>query len=511
MAAPATSIDTLHHAFSEHEGFVRQRLRGLGVPPQFLDDATQDVFEVLVRRIGDYDPERPFVPWMAGVARKVAKRHRERGQRQPLSLVSEPVDAPRSDPERAAMTDEARRKFDRFLDRLTAEQWEVFVLSEIEGLKGTEISEELGVNLSTVYARLRKAKKQLRRATGPSRNWLPAWLPVIGVGRRKATTAPVVGGVLGGGLAISLGLGMCATNEDESNPPRSKVTAVDATAPADPVASAAVGGVEARPADSPDADAKALAEAAADARAPENNDGWVAGPTGNVTEGDATFSRESHTRVRGDVVEFRMTYVGDDEVAMSQSLADMSADGMTIVQRLPDQIEIPAGEEVEVFAKVRATEPGVVRWRYRYGNGDSSAGSTFSYVFEDGELRSCEPHECDEDAPPLIESGQTKTVAIDNACSERVRFALLPEHGRPPEGTEIHVFAPGEERTITMDAAASLVVIDDAGNPTYGLGTDGDGAVKFFDDDQSGSCGGTVTDAGYDESQDRGARIEEHE
>lgn len=496
MAAPATSIDTLHQAFSEHEGFVRQRLRGLGVPPQFLDDAAQDVFEVLVRRIGDYDPERPFVPWMAGVARKVAKRHRERGQRQPLALVSEPADAPRSDPERAAMTDEARRKFDRFLDRLTPQQWEVFVLSEIEGLKGTEISEELGVNLSTVYARLRKAKKQLRRATGPSRNWLPAWVPFVGLGRKSGSATPVVGGVIGGGLALSLGLGMCATNEEESSTPRSAEVEPSV---GEVASAAAVGGVAARPADAPARDAKALAVASTEARAPENNDGWVPQSSGVSTEGDGTLSRENHTRITGDVLELRITYVGDDDEAMSRSLVRSVPDGFRVVVPPPEHVEIPAGEEVQVYAKLEATRPGAVHWEYAYGFGASSTGATLSYVNDNGKLRKCEPHECDREAAPLTDSGKVKTVEIENECGERIRFALVAEHGKPPEGTEIHVFGTGDKRTMTMDEAAHLVVLDEAGNPTYGLATSGDGEIRFYDDDQSKGCAGTARDAGAGE------------
>jgi len=493
MAAPATSIDTLHHAFSEHEGFVRQRLRGLGVPAHFLDDATQDVFEVLVRRIGDYDPERPFVPWMAGVARKVAKRHRERGQRQPLALVSEPAGALRSDPERAAMTDEARRKFDRFLDRLTPEQWEVFVLSEIEGLKGTEISEELGVKLSTVYARLRKAKKQLRRATGPSRNWLPAWMPFVGLSRRSGSATPVVGGVIGGGLALTLGLGMCSTSEDETNTPRANsAESVNAT---ERVASAAaVGGVAARPSNAPAHDAKALVVAKADALAPENNDGWVAQANGVSTEGDATLSRESHTRVVGDVVELRLSYVGDDEQDMSRSLVHSLPDGFEVLVAPPQHVEIPAGEEVQIFAKLRASRPGVVRWKYAYGFGASSSGATLAYVNENGTLRECRDHECDEDGVPLGDTGKVKTVEIENECGERIRFALLAEHGKPPEGTEIHVLGTGDKRTMTMDEQAHVVVLDEAGNATYGLGTTGDGEIHFYTDDQSNRCAGTAKD-----------------
>ncbi|MFY0533997.1 RNA polymerase sigma factor [Nannocystis pusilla] len=50
-----------------------------------------------------------------------------------------------------------------FLGELDPDRWAVFVLSEIEGLRGTEIAAELGVNLSTVYARLRVAKAGFER------------------------------------------------------------------------------------------------------------------------------------------------------------------------------------------------------------------------------------------------------------------------------------------------------------------------------------------------------------
>ena len=426
MATSATSIFPLQQAFAAHEGFVRKRLSGLGVPARALDDATQDVFEVLVRRIADYDPERPLVPLMAGVARKVAKRHREREQRQPLALVAEPTDSRRADPERAAMAEDARRKFDRFLARLTAEQWEVFVLSELEGLKGTEISEELGVNLSTVYARLRKAKKQLRRATGPSRNWLPAWLPLLGETRRPAA-------VVTGAVALSIGLGMCAPIEDGSV--ASEVSAVEAAA------KTVRGGVAAWPTDPPNAEATALRAGSVAAHAPESNDGWVRGPSGASTEGDATLSRESHTRISGDLVELRITYVGDDEVDMSRRLVTLTVDGLKILKRPPDRVDIPAGEEVQVLAEFRAVRSGVVHLRYAYGSETTDAGAKHAYVFEDGALRRCRDHECDTDAAPPPEGGDTKRVEFTNRCTEGVRFALLRAHGRPPEGTKIHAGA----------------------------------------------------------------------
>ena len=86
-SAPA---DPLAAAFTDHHAFVRERLRGLGVPPAELDDATQDVFEVLARRVADLDPERPVRAWLAGVARKVASRHRERGRRADVAAPPRP-------------------------------------------------------------------------------------------------------------------------------------------------------------------------------------------------------------------------------------------------------------------------------------------------------------------------------------------------------------------------------------------------------------------------------------
>ena len=46
-----------------------------------------------------------------------------------------------------------------FLDSLDEDRREVFVLSELEGFSGTEISEALGVNRNTVYTRLRAGRR----------------------------------------------------------------------------------------------------------------------------------------------------------------------------------------------------------------------------------------------------------------------------------------------------------------------------------------------------------------
>ena len=210
---PTATPDDLARACAEHEAYLRARLRGLGVAEASLDDAVQDVFEVLVRRLGDYDNRFSLRQWMAGVARRVARRHRERASRAPEPIDEGAVACARPDPERGASRQEALAVLREFLGQLDADRWAVFVLSEIEGLRGTEIAAELGVNLSTVYARLRTARQAFERALAEHRrrergSWFV--LPMFGLPTRRAgsmafttpallVTLGVVG--LAGGLA----------------------------------------------------------------------------------------------------------------------------------------------------------------------------------------------------------------------------------------------------------------------------------------------------------------------
>jgi RNA polymerase sigma-70 factor, ECF subfamily len=55
------------------------------------------------------------------------------------------------------------------LDALDDEQREVFVMAELEGMQGTEIAEATGVNLNTVYARLRAARREFDQAVARMR------------------------------------------------------------------------------------------------------------------------------------------------------------------------------------------------------------------------------------------------------------------------------------------------------------------------------------------------------
>jgi RNA polymerase sigma-70 factor (ECF subfamily) len=158
-AASCGEADRFSAVYGEHFGFVWRSLRALGVPAAATDDAAQDVFIVVHRRLDDYDARAPMRAWLFGIARNVARRHRERAQRDPgLHLVGEG----------RALDDtmqlrEAATLVERFLDSLDDDQRAVFVLAQLEGLTAPEIAEALGVNPNTVYSRLRAARVKFER------------------------------------------------------------------------------------------------------------------------------------------------------------------------------------------------------------------------------------------------------------------------------------------------------------------------------------------------------------
>jgi RNA polymerase sigma-70 factor (ECF subfamily) len=67
-------------------------------------------------------------------------------------------------PDASASKADAVRLLYELLDKLDAGKREVFVLAEIEQLAAPQIAEALGINLNTVYSRLRLARETFNQA-----------------------------------------------------------------------------------------------------------------------------------------------------------------------------------------------------------------------------------------------------------------------------------------------------------------------------------------------------------
>jgi RNA polymerase sigma-70 factor, ECF subfamily len=222
-----TAASALAAMFVRHRPRLRQTLKRLGVAEANLDDAVQDVFVVLVRRIDEYDADREeggVEAWLRGIARRIASNHR-RGDSRARRLRAELAIAPPFEPGQAERT-HAAEILHAFLGSLTSEQCEVFVLGEVHGLTGPEIAAQLGIKLDTAYSRLRAARRQLQRTAvrirsrerPPYRTAAFALLPrfLVGVAAMKlAVGLPLVLLLVSTiGMGVQLGVGGRARTSD---------------------------------------------------------------------------------------------------------------------------------------------------------------------------------------------------------------------------------------------------------------------------------------------------------
>ncbi|WP_434427434.1 sigma-70 family RNA polymerase sigma factor [Nannocystis pusilla] len=220
--------------YQDHFEYAWACLRRLGVPPEAQEDALQDLFLVVHRRLPEFAGRSTLKTWIFGVARRVAARHRRtearRLRRHARLAAASATDPAFADDDELARR-EARRRLAEFLDGLDDERRAVFVLHLYEEMSAPEIAQTLGVNVNTVYSRIRLVREQFDRtfaAAAPAavrvakapehpppgaqaRVWA-ALLLVLGSGAAAAApgAALVQGAAAAGHQAVAWALGLAA-------------------------------------------------------------------------------------------------------------------------------------------------------------------------------------------------------------------------------------------------------------------------------------------------------------
>ena len=167
--ATGTPTATFEQAYEENFDFVwRQVRRGLGATD--IDDAVQDVFLVVHRKLRDFDGRVSLRAWLYGITQNVLRDHRRTARRKQAPLVPYAPDGDSSrDLHKSARASNVEVRDDlrhalELMEELDEDKREALWLSLAEGMSAPEIAECTNSNVNTVYARIRAAKAEFDAA-----------------------------------------------------------------------------------------------------------------------------------------------------------------------------------------------------------------------------------------------------------------------------------------------------------------------------------------------------------
>lgn len=127
------------------------------IAPSMLEDLVQDTLISVHRKLASYDPDRPFLPWLAAIGRYRWVDQLRRVYRQDETVLNEEIVGEAGDNEDLA----ARMTLDALLERIPEKQAEVIRLVKITGLSITEAAERTGQSESLVKVNIHRGIKRM--------------------------------------------------------------------------------------------------------------------------------------------------------------------------------------------------------------------------------------------------------------------------------------------------------------------------------------------------------------
>ncbi len=151
--------------YAEHFAFVWRCLRGLGVPEAQLDDAAQDVFVIVHRKLTEFRGESSARTWLYGIVRNVAANQRRSLRRRgPHEELPFDLQARTVGPDEHAQDGQAAAFVASFLEAVDDKKRELFVLAVLEQMSIPDVAQALGIPLNTAYTRLRSVRSDFQLA-----------------------------------------------------------------------------------------------------------------------------------------------------------------------------------------------------------------------------------------------------------------------------------------------------------------------------------------------------------
>lgn len=160
------ALPEIAEVYQLHADFVWKSLQRLGLSPPEIEDAFQDVFVVVHRKLAEFCGGSQLTTWIFGICLRVVKEHRRRFARRRETDLAEPESVDVDNPELQVQRRRANEKLASILDSMSGDQRAVFVMFEIEGLSCLQIGEGMGIPVGTVYSRLHTARQRFYEECG---------------------------------------------------------------------------------------------------------------------------------------------------------------------------------------------------------------------------------------------------------------------------------------------------------------------------------------------------------
>jgi RNA polymerase sigma-70 factor, ECF subfamily len=156
--------EDFEHIYREHFDFACRSLRLLGVAPDALEDAAQEVFGIALRRLCEFEGNSSLKTWIFAIVQRVASnwrrsRRRKQAPLEPLELESIGCENP--SPEAEAQSAQSLALIQAFCDDLDEGRRALLVLGLIEGVPMRELAATADIPLQTAYSRVRALRQSL--------------------------------------------------------------------------------------------------------------------------------------------------------------------------------------------------------------------------------------------------------------------------------------------------------------------------------------------------------------
>lgn len=180
-----------------HGPMVLSVCRGFLKNQHDADDAFQATFLVLARKAGTLRQTELLGPWLYGVAYRSARRLKEKDQRRRRYEAEAAMSRSKSmdegsRPEPISLDREEIGGLLEEIESLPEKYRSAIVLCELEGLTHAEAALRLGHPVSTISARIRRARERLRGRLGRRGLVLPAGSLALAIGSGRASAMPPV-------------------------------------------------------------------------------------------------------------------------------------------------------------------------------------------------------------------------------------------------------------------------------------------------------------------------------